>query len=207
MPFWPDFETLTDTQLIMEEQKIPVSQFWPKNYQWSIVIFYTIVLSVLTVTRHILHDCIERLTVIYCFYVILYYLHFILSFTVCCCSVFCPPNCNKRQLGSRCVCVCVCACVHVCRPYSVIADYVQQLGRNPAYKVNHWSWLHRGISICLSNRKILLLRNKTSFAYKFRNSVGELPSTRFQTAQDGDDDDYDDDECDWDRDAQYQCQR
>ena len=60
MPFWPDFETLTDTQLIMEEQNIPViRQFWPKriiNEAYilhnciecfnSHVIFYTIVLSV-----------------------------------------------------------------------------------------------------------------------------------------------------------------
>jgi len=34
MPFCPDSETLGDSQLITEEQKIPViHQFWPKNYQ------------------------------------------------------------------------------------------------------------------------------------------------------------------------------
>jgi len=53
-------------------------------YKWdwlSHVIFYMIVLSY----------------VICCFYVILYYLHVILSFTVFWCSVFWPPNCNKPQ--------------------------------------------------------------------------------------------------------------
>jgi len=52
------------------------------NIHLSHVIFYMIVLI---------------LTVICCFYVILHYLHFIVSFTVCCCLIFWPSNCNKSQ--------------------------------------------------------------------------------------------------------------
>jgi len=52
------------------------------------------------VTRYILHNSIECS---HCHMSFLCYrtlFTFILSSTVCCCSVFWPPNCNKHQLSS-----------------------------------------------------------------------------------------------------------
>jgi len=63
IPFWPDSETLTDSQLITEEQKTPdIHQIWPKNYQWSTV-KHSYILHDCTECSHchilFLHDCIE----------------------------------------------------------------------------------------------------------------------------------------------------
>jgi len=83
---WPDSETLTDSQLIMEEPKLSViHQFWPTNYQWSIV-KHSYILHDCTECSHchvlFLHDCIECFDshmLFLCYHVLL---HFILSYSM-----------------------------------------------------------------------------------------------------------------------------